>query len=309
MSKNCDNETPKNFLVDRLNELDQEIAQFESSLLDPVETTRQSLLRRFLDKIRDRLIVKSIEKTESEGFGGKAKELITCRICDHSVDIATLEKHTEWCSKYQNCLLKREKCAVYLDIVYREISESDRKVLDEVVKKALEINEEDGKMASVKLAKLLYRIAKLDEHDQANSLIIKRLRYLVEQKSLLADRFAELYPQAPRHHYDSDSSCTDSSLASTPSIPADFKCCTNINIIDQPGTPISKISNLLSTLLKPRSASKSPQFGSSPSRSSTLRTHVSGTIPDISDFEIIKPISKGAFGYDCCLHKNRFIWW
>jgi len=209
--------------VDRLNELDQEIMLFESSLLDPVAPTKQPLLRRLLDNVRHRLILKSTEKVALEGAEGKEEqELVTCRICDCPVNVATLESHTEWCSKYHDCLLKREKCAAYLDVVYKEISESDQKALDELAKRALETNEEDGKMASVKLAKLLYRIAKLEEHDQVNGLIIKRLRYLIEQKRLLADRFAELYPQACRYNYDSDSSCTDSSLASTPSTPVVF---------------------------------------------------------------------------------------
>lgn len=76
--------------------------------------------------------------------------------------------------------------------------------------------------------------------------------------------------------------------------------------LERPLTPVARLTTMLSALLRggSRSASRSPQFGSSPNR---LRTSLSGrtgqgttagsgAMPKISDFEIIKPISRGAFG-------------
>lgn len=46
-----------------------------------------------------------------------------------------------------------------------------------------------------------------------------------------------------------------------------------------------------------RPATKSPLLGTSPPQSSLLRITANGPIPQISDFDIVKPISRGAYGY------------
>lgn len=80
----------------------------------------------------------------------------------------------------------------------------------------------------------------------------------------------------------------------------------NDPLLERPQTPVAKLTTMLSALLRggPRSVSKSPQFSASPnrlraslgSRSTQGMMTSSGTMPKISDFEIIKPISRGAFG-------------
>lgn len=121
----------------------------------------------------------------------------------------------------------------------------------------------------------------------------------------LAEMYNDLHPDLKRH--DLDSSCpTDSSLDSTPSKPehpSSFNVLIIVTIVERPNTPLgaANLTTLFSLLVgggakRASPISKSPVFGTSPPRPSSLRTSDIDPIPLITDFQIIKPISRGAYG-------------
>lgn len=228
--------------LDYFAELDHEVEQYVARLLNPMEgpsSTSRPLLQRILANLRSHFFsdgdhgqgsaLPHKDPQASRGHASAANaahsqadlNIVTCRICDMPIDVTTLDGHTDWCSKYQDGLLKKEKCAKYLHLLLESLPNEDVQ-LRSLVAKALEIDEEAGRTASVRLAKLLYKITKMSslprgaEHDREQ--VIKRLRYLVDQKRVLAERFLELKPALTTAPILFDaSSGTDSSIDSTPS--------------------------------------------------------------------------------------------
>lgn len=234
---------PYDHHLDQFTELDQEVERYVTRALSSMESppiTSKPLLQRIFANLRSRLFSADDDSQRPEKFSkdqhtlpedtqsiGMAislqadPDVVTCRICDMQIDVTTLDGHTEWCSKYQDGLLKKEKCAKYLYLLLESLPLEDLQ-LRLLVAKALEIDEEIGRPASVRLAKLLYKIAKISSFpstDERNSKqMIKRLQYLVDQKRILAERFLELKPALSITPMISEaSSGTDSSIDSTPS--------------------------------------------------------------------------------------------
>lgn len=228
--------------LDQFVELDQEVEHYAARMLNPVgspPTTFKPLLQRIFANLRSRFFS---DADDSQGPATSLEErlaasenkppisamasqtdlsIVMCRICDRPIDATTVYGHTEWCSKYQDGLLKKEKCAKYLHLLLESLPSEDLQ-LQSLVIKASEIDEETGRAASVRLAKLLYKIAKvssLPAGDGRNrEQMIRRLRYLVDQKRVLAERFLELKPAlAATPLIFEASSGTDSSIDSTPS--------------------------------------------------------------------------------------------
>ena len=281
-------------------ELDEEIERYAvklpstSSIPSPDDHPGGSLLKRLFGAFRGTKTDKKNEAATAEGRDGT----ITCRICEKQVAAGEIEAHTNWCSRYQESIIRKEICEKYLQALSQEFEKRLTSTstalllgLHEVVHKARSIDEEEGKPATVRLTRLQYKLSKIDStNDSGEQQALRRVKYLVEQKRLLAERFAELCPQKLFCHHDL-SSATDSSLDTTPSSAMCPRCFISL---ERPSTPVARLTTLLSAMLrKPRSASRSPQFGASPPRPSHLRA----TIPQISDFEILKPISRGAYGY------------
>lgn len=77
-------------------------------------------------------------------------------------------------------------------------------------------------------------------------------------------------------------------------------------MIERPTTPVARLTTLFAAIVKgTRSITRSPSLQcTSPPKPSTLRSRAAvggiGIIPKIADFEILKPISRGAFGYAVC---------
>lgn len=231
--------------LDQFAELDQEVERYVTRALSSMESppiTSRPLLQRIFANLRSRLFsndgdgqrpiksskehLKPSEATQSieTAIPQVDPDVVTCRICDMPIDATTLDGHTEWCSKYQDGLLKKEKCAKYLYLLLESLSPEEIQ-LRLLVAKALEIDEETGRPASVRLAKLLYKIAKISSlpriDERNDEQMIKRLRYLVDQKRILAERFIELKPAILTAPMTSEaSSGTDSSIDSTPSMQA-----------------------------------------------------------------------------------------
>jgi serine/threonine protein kinase len=289
--------------------LDGEITQYEMAILNPTlanntfsnsgsvattentdEPKRRPLLKRIMHYITGRFSTAD-DVRQPKGNPATALTTVTCRLCEKGYAACDLEGHTEWCSRYQDCIMRRAVITKHLETVHGalrwDLAEATHNVealrILECLTKALGVDELNGKHSAIRLAKLLYKLAKVDITDNGclqTQAYLRRAKYLLEQKRVLADRFAELLPNSPKAYYEY-SSVTDSSLASTP---------------QRPSTPVGKLTTLFATMLSGRrSTSRSPQFGASPPRPSTLRANF-GPIPRISDFEIIKPISRGAYG-------------
>lgn len=271
-------------------ELDQEIEEYERGLFaKPVATSpndHKPLLKKLFHMIRTKWLERPMTHVITSDASMEANHtVVVCRICENTIHSTTLEGHTEWCSKYHDYLLKKERCLKYLKVLQEQIVNARPSChpLIELCSKALLIDEEQGKNASIRLAKLFYRLTKfssdmdLNAHNQA---LLKRLKYLMEQKRILADHFSELRPSSSWISPTTEiSSVTDSSLETTP---------------QRSSTPVAKLTTLLSSLVlkRNRNTSKSPHLTSSPSG---LRA-IQKTMPQIIDFEILKPISRGGCG-------------
>jgi hypothetical protein len=166
-------------------DLDNEISRYESNVLTTVPVAEQGsavkpIIRRIIASLKSRFA----DKHDSGGNStGENSNSITCRLCENPVLATELESHTEWCSKFQDCVLKKVSCQHYLNaLLGSTISECNAQVC-EFVEKALEIDEQLGKSAAIRLAKLLYRVAKIDlgkETSPRAEAYLRRAKYLVK---------------------------------------------------------------------------------------------------------------------------------
>lgn len=168
-------------------DLDNEILRYENNVLTTaVPVAGQSpkvkpIIRRIIASLKSRFADK--HDSEATGAGaGESSSIITCRICENPVPAAELEAHTEWCSKFQDCVLKKVSCQHYLNALLRGTPSECNDQIREFVEKALDIDEQLGKSAAIRLAKLLYRVAKVDlgkETLPKAEAYLRRVKYLV----------------------------------------------------------------------------------------------------------------------------------
>lgn len=159
-------------------ELDNEISHYESNVLQagPIPNDENSpkhrpTIRRLLTSLKSKFSDKhaAIETPSMESIS-----TITCRLCENPVPAGELESHTEWCSKFQECILKKLSCAHYLNTLH-QAAPPGNEVIRDFISRALAIDEQQGKPSAVRLAKLLYKMAKIDD----DSKCLKRVKYLV----------------------------------------------------------------------------------------------------------------------------------
>lgn len=159
-------------------ELDTEISSFESHLrLNPstkdsialfeLKDTQESILKRFFRK-----------RSPEKGSAELGTETVTCRLCDLKITLRELERHTEWCTEFQDCLGRKDRYSDYLNAMANLLQKDrDDEALLELVLKALEVDELGGRNAAIRLAKLLYRITKHAPSECQPH--CKRLQYIV----------------------------------------------------------------------------------------------------------------------------------
>lgn len=168
-------------------DLDNEISRYETgNLLTMSKTTRdEHIFIRLFRTIKDRFGKRDLKESSLTGGSEEGTTLITCRICEQKVAATDLERHTEWCSKHQFVILRATWCLNNLrDIESNLLECKDSKgirMLLENCKTALDIDIFQGKSASVRLAKLQYKIAKKDSNglDAERAQDLKRIDFLV----------------------------------------------------------------------------------------------------------------------------------
>lgn len=148
------------------------------------------LFQKIIDSFKVRFFESSKQQqTPSDDLGGC---IVTCRICDNRILTLLLEDHTKWCSQYQDCAMKKDHLNVYLNAI-EEILEtlsnhhmvSGKDICNkmrECISKALSIDEFNGKSSAISLAKLQYRLAKIElttDHSVELQVGLKRIRHLV----------------------------------------------------------------------------------------------------------------------------------
>ncbi|PJF17553.1 Kinase-like protein [Paramicrosporidium saccamoebae] len=268
-------------------DLDNEIERYESNVLTahvPIEASPKvkPIIRRIIASLKNRFADKQNDGIGEDDLVGESPT-ITCRICENPVPAGDLETHTDWCSRFQDCVLKKVSCSHYLNALLKFPSGNleEGTIIRDFVTKALDIDEQLGKSAAIKLAKLIYRMAKIDLGKEADG---KSLAYFRRIKYLVA---LHLLGVSSRRLNKKESWRIDLPTC-YPGVKKSF-----IAAIHQSQIRVSMPRQLLKGN---RSTSRSPQFGASPPRSSALRNYVHGPVPRINDFDIIKPISRGAYG-------------
>jgi hypothetical protein len=169
-------------------DLDNEIERYESNVLTarvPIEASPKvkPIIRRIIASLKNRFADKQCNDIEDDELTGEPTTIM-CRICENPVPAGDLETHTDWCSRFQDCVLKKVSCSHYLNALLKSFSGNleECTVIRDFVAKALDIDEQLGKSAAIKLAKLIYRMAKIDlgkEVDEKSLAYLRRVKYLV----------------------------------------------------------------------------------------------------------------------------------
>lgn len=136
------------------------------------------------------------------------ERMVTCRLCESEISSARMGEHTEWCCQVQDCEMRRETCQAHFAAISEQllahISEPGPMVhmlsearperalvaLHDFVQRAIGVDEESGRPAAVSLAKIQYKLAKVDFDRHASPMAaevlgecVKRTKYLVSRRA------------------------------------------------------------------------------------------------------------------------------
>ncbi|KAI3642169.1 hypothetical protein MP228_011724 [Amoeboaphelidium protococcarum] len=227
---------------------------------------------------------------------------VICRICEYSIPSQDFQRHSQYCAAQQECEMRREDCDRELHKILVQLSnvsqeESSRKSDDSLltaIEKALQVKEH-SKDAISKLHKYLSRVASptspVSPNPNKSELVSKAYR-LIEAKLKIASEYKEkVYPLLKVNSAEKSSRLRKSSAGSSVSAASAALRRVSDNEIKSGQRQSKPFVSLFAALLKNQRTRTS-----SVASADGLGREKKTKMPCIQDFEIVKPISKGAFG-------------
>lgn len=235
----------------------------------------------------------------------RTEQDVICRICEFPVAATEIERHSRYCAAQQECEMRRADCDRELNkiitqlntVTARDASKSDVMVITSI-SKALGVKEYD-KDAISKIHKYLSRVTSpaspvVDAADKSE--LFSKAYHIIEGKLKVAQMYRDkVYPllkvgtanaAAGSTRHRTGSSGSNSTQAST----RRRSRLSESEVKGESAVSRKPFMSLFSAILKSQ-RSRTPS-----ARPEEAAERSPSKMPSIQDFEIVKPVSKGAYG-------------